>query len=138
MLSWSEIREMHQCGITFGAHTLTHPDLTRLTFNQIKSEIYDSKAIIEDALSASVPCFAYPYGRYNDRIREFVRQHFTCACADKFGLITAKSEFYSLERIDACYFRTDRLFGVISTRLLPWYIWARCIPLRIQRAIRSD
>ena len=28
MLSWEEIREMRRCGISFGSHTLTHPDLT--------------------------------------------------------------------------------------------------------------
>jgi peptidoglycan/xylan/chitin deacetylase (PgdA/CDA1 family) len=138
MLSWDEIREMHRCGVTFGAHTLTHPDLTRLTFDQIKCEIFGSKSIIEDALGAPVTSFAYPYGRYDVRIRELVQQHFTCACSDKFGLITSKSVHYSLERIDACYFRTERLFGLILTRLFPWYIWARNIPLSIRGAFRRS
>jgi peptidoglycan/xylan/chitin deacetylase (PgdA/CDA1 family) len=128
MLSWHNIRE-----ITLGAHTLTHPDLTRLPLDQIESEICDSKSIIEDALSAPVPSFAYPYGRHNDRIREIVRQHFDCACSDKFGLVTARSNPYSLERIDACYFRTDRLFGMILTRWFPSYIRARNIPLSVRR-----
>ena len=91
MLSWDEIQEMHRCGVTFGAHTLTHPDLTRLTFDQIRFEIYDSKAIIEDALGAPVTCFAYPHGRYNGRIRDLVQQGFACACSDKFGLMTSQS-----------------------------------------------
>lgn len=138
MLNWHNIREMHQWGITFGAHTLTHPDLTRLPLDQTGSEIYDSKSIIEDALSASVTCFAYPYGRYNDRIRELVRQHFICACSDKFGLVAARSDLYSLERIDACYFRTDRLFGVILTGWFPSYIWARNIPLSVRRAFQRS
>lgn len=133
MLSWHNIREMHQWGITFGAHTLTHPDLTRLPLDQTVSEICDSKSMIEDALSASVTCFAYPYGRHNDRIREIVRQHFDCACSDKFGLVTARSDLHSLERIDACYFRTDQLFGVILTRWFPSYIRARNIPLSVRR-----
>ena len=88
MLRWDNIREMHQWGITFGAHTLTHPDLTRLPLDQTESEIYDSKSIIEDAMGFPVTCFAYPSGRYNDRIRELVRQYFLYACSDKFGLVT--------------------------------------------------
>ena len=63
MLSWNEIREMHRYGIDFGAHTLTHPDLTRLANPQLESEIYDSKAIIEDALGAHISSFSYPFGR---------------------------------------------------------------------------
>ena len=51
MLSWREISEMQRCEIQFGAHTLTHPDLTRLVIrNGRKMRSVDSKAIIEDAL----------------------------------------------------------------------------------------
>jgi hypothetical protein len=138
MLSWNSIREMHQWGITFGAHTLTHPDLTRLSVVQARSEIYDSKSIIEDALSTPVTCFAYPYGRHNDRIRDIVRQHFDCACSDQFGLVTARSDLCSLERIDACYLRTHRLFGVILREWFPSYIWARSIPLSVRRAFQKS
>src|SRR3990172_6758680 len=86
MLSWEEIREMQRSGIDFGSHTLTHPDLSRLPFERIEAEICNSKAIIEDALSAPASCFAYPYGRYDHRSREIVQQHFACACSDKLGL----------------------------------------------------
>jgi len=136
MLNWDNVREMHRWGITFGAHTLTHPDLTRLPLDQTWSEICLSKSIVEEALSSPVTCFAYPYGRQDDRIRELVRQHFLCACSDKFGLVTPRSDLYSLERIDACYFRAHRLFGVVSTGWFPSYIWARNIPISVQRAFQ--
>jgi len=136
MLTWHEIGEMQQWGITFGAHTLTHPDLTRLSVDRVEAEVCDSKAIIEDALGAPVPCFAYPYGRYDKRSREIVRQHFACACSDRLGLITAGSDPYALERVDAYYLRTDRLFDVMLTGLFPWYIRGRSIPRRIWRALQ--
>ncbi len=136
MLNWREIREMNMKGFTFGAHTLTHPDLTRLPLDQAKAEICGSKTIIEDTLSTPVSCFAYPYGRYNRSCREIVQQHFTCACSDKLGLVTTDSDLYTLERVDSYYLRTERLFDVMLTRLFPWYILARSIPRRIRRAIQ--
>ena len=136
MLSWDEIREMQRHGIAFGAHSLTHPDLTRLPSDRVEAEICDSRTIIEDALGAAAACFAYPYGRYDYRSREIVRQHFACACSDKLGLTTRGSDLYALERVDAYYLRTDRLFNVMLTRLFPWYIVARSIPRRIRRAIQ--
>ena len=136
MLSWHEIREMAKIGISFGAHTLTHPDLTRLPINRVEAEICHSKAFIEDALGSPVTCFAYPYGRCDQRSREIVRQHFACACSDKLGLTTRNSDCYALERVDAYYLRTDRLFDVMLTRLFPWYIAARSIPRQIRRAIQ--
>ena len=137
MLSWRQIRDMHRAGIAFGAHTLTHPDLSRLRCDQVEAEVCKSKGIIEDALSAPVACFAYPYGRYDPRSREIVRRHFVCACSDKLGLITAGSDPFTLERVDAYYLRTDGLFAVMLTRLFPWYIQARSLPRGFRRAVRS-
>lgn len=136
MLTWQQIREMHLWGMAFGAHTLTHPDMTHLPLDRLEAEVYDSKAIIEDALGAPIACFAYPYGRYDKRSRNIVRRHFACACSDRLGLITASSDSYAIERVDAYYLRTERLFAVMLTRWFPWYIRARSIPRRIRRAIQ--
>lgn len=136
MLSWREIREMARMGMSFGAHTLTHPDLTLLPLERIKVEIGASKSIIEDALGAPIACFAYPYGRYDQRSREIARKHFALACSDSLGLTTKDSDRYALERIDAYYLRTDRLFDVMLSKAFPWYITMRDIPRRIRRVIQ--
>ena len=138
MLSWGEIREMQDQGFAFGAHTLSHPDLTRLPAGKVETEICRSKTIIEERIGSPVTCFAYPYGRYDDRSRDIVRHHFVCACSDKLGLTTSASDLYALERVDAYYLRSDRLFDVMLTKRFPWYIFARSIPRRIRRALQSD
>jgi peptidoglycan/xylan/chitin deacetylase (PgdA/CDA1 family) len=138
MLNWREIQEMKKWGIEFGAHTLTHPDLTRLPRDRMEMEICDSKKIIENTLSTPISCFAYPYGRYNDSVRELVQQHFVCASSDKLGFITPSSDLYALERVDAYYLRTDTLFNLILTRWFSWYIWARRIPRWIRRTVKNS
>ena len=136
MLNWDEIHEMQRWGIEFGAHTCTHPDLTLIPPHLVKKEVCDSKAIIEDALGTPVSCFAYPYGRYNHRVRNIVQEHFSCASSDKLGLINKRSDLYAFERVDAYYLRTDRLFQIMLTRLFPWYVFARSIPRGIRRAFQ--
>lgn len=138
MLSWHEIQEMKQRGIEFGAHTLTHPDLTCLPLDRVKSEILDSKRIIEDALNVTVECFAAPNSRYDDRCLEIIRQHFTCACTDKLSLINLRSDPCALERIDAYYLRTERLFDIMLTPLFSSYIRARGIPRGIRRFVQNS
>lgn len=137
MLSWDEIREMDRGGIVFGAHTCTHPDLTRVALERAEAEVRDSKAIIEEALGHKIESFAYPYGRYNWRVREIVSRHFACACSDELGEVKAGSDPHALERIDTYYLRNDRLMGLLSSRLYPWYIQARAVPRRIRRGIVS-
>ena len=134
MLSWRSIREMHKCGMLFGAHTMTHPDLTDLPMDEVKEEVLASKEIIENALGTAVSTFAYPYGRYNDLVREVVKQNFACACSDRLGLTKMGSDLYTIERVDSYYLRTDRLFSLTLTRLFPWYIRARSFPRYLRRA----
>jgi peptidoglycan/xylan/chitin deacetylase (PgdA/CDA1 family) len=135
MLSWEEIRLMRQEGIECGAHTLTHPDLTRLPADRLVAEVCGGKAILEDTLGTPVTTFAYPYGRYDRRSRDLVREHFACACSDRLGLLTGRSALDALERVDAYYLRTERLFGLLGTRWLPWYLLARNLPRRLRRAL---
>jgi peptidoglycan/xylan/chitin deacetylase (PgdA/CDA1 family) len=135
MLSWREIREMKDAGIDFGAHTVSHPDLTKIETSEIEKEMTVSKKIIEDKLGASVSSFAYPYGRYDGRSLEIARGNFACACSDELGLMTMESGLYALERVDAYYLRGETLFGLITTRSFPLYVILRNIPRSIKRSL---
>jgi len=138
MLAWTEIEEMHRWGIDFGAHTLSHPDLTRLPRVQAQTEIRDGKAVLEDMLGARISCFAYPFGRYNREVRHIVRRSFRLACSDKLGFLKKRSDLFALERVDAYYLRTERLFHMMWTKSLSWYLWARRIPRDMRRKIASS
>ena len=137
MLNWREVKEMHRNGITFGGHTLTHPDLTLLPNEQVEAEVVGGKVAIEDALGTPVDTFAYPFGRYNKRCRELVSHHFVCACSDRLGLFRTGSDLYAMERVDAYYLRTERLFRMMLTNVFPWYVRARAVPRRLRRAVES-
>ena len=137
MLAWNEIREMQRAGIHFGAHTLTHPDLTRLAPEALEREVVDSKNAIEDALGSSVDSFAYPYGRYDARSRKLVRRHFLCACSDRLGFAGPRSDVYALERIDAYYLRSTAGLAAMSSRWFPWYIKARALPRELRRGMQA-
>lgn len=136
MLSWNEILEMREAGIDFGAHTLTHPDLTRVPAERIEDEIARSKAIIEERLGQKAASFAYPFGRYDRRSREIAARHFQCACSDRLGLISETSDLFALERVDAYYLKGDRVSRLIGTGIFPWYVKARNIPRVIRRAVQ--
>lgn len=137
MLSWAEIREMQAAGMDFGAHTLTHPDLTGLSSERVALEMSASKQRIENALGTAVTSFAYPFGRHDAESRRIAGQYFSCACADTLGLISGGSDPYALERVDAYYLRTRRLFGLMVTGAFRWYIVARSIPRQLRRAVQG-
>src|ERR1051325_1884192 len=66
MMNWDQVREMQQGGIEFGAHTLHHPILTRISLEDVRAEVEGSKARIEKELGERVLSFAYPNGQVSD------------------------------------------------------------------------
>jgi len=136
MLSWQEVREMQRHGMEIGAHTLTHPDLTRVSRERVEEEVRGSKEQIEEMLGTPAVSFCYPYGCCNARSRDVVRQHFSSACSGRLGLITHKSDRYALERVEAYYLNTDRRFRLMTTGMFPWYLRMRRIPRLVGQAMR--
>ena len=60
--------------VTIGAHTVTHPMLSRLTDEQALAEIAESKHWLDARLDHPVTAFSYPYGDYGPREVELVRR----------------------------------------------------------------
>jgi peptidoglycan/xylan/chitin deacetylase (PgdA/CDA1 family) len=66
-LRWDEVREMAAAGIEFGAHTRTHPVLSRVAgAEELGDEIAGSKRQIEQQLGRPVDHFCYPNGSNED------------------------------------------------------------------------
>ena len=102
MLSWDEVVALRGLGFTIGAHTITHPIMSRLTPSQVRSEVHGSKATIEKALGSPVQAFAYPNGQpedYNEAVTDVVREAgFTCAVTTNRGLNDADTPVLELRR----------------------------------------
>ena len=60
-LTWAQVRELHQSGIEFGSHTVTHPQLNGLPIAAVERELRDSKTELENQLGTQVASFSYPY-----------------------------------------------------------------------------
>ena len=73
-LNWKQIIEMSDNGICFGSHGVNHVFLTRRSTEVVRYELETSKKILEDRTGKPVYFFSYPYGNYNKRIIEFVRE----------------------------------------------------------------
>ena len=64
-MSWDECRELQKENISFGSHTLSHANLSKLSNDEIDKELKDSKAVIEKELGTECRHFACPWGRKN-------------------------------------------------------------------------
>ena len=81
VMTAEELREAHAAGVEIGAHTVTHPDLTKLEYDEAREELARSKRELEDIISAGVDVAAYPFGRADSRTRQACRDAgFSAAC----------------------------------------------------------
>ncbi len=103
MLSWDEIREMKNHGVTFGAHTMSHPILTQIPIETAEIEIKKSKEIIEKELGEKISLFTYPNGGpedFNEDIVDIIRKNgFVCACSLISGVVKTGDNLFTLKRI---------------------------------------
>ena len=102
MLTWGEVVELRNAGISFGAHTLTHPSLARIPEDEARVEMIGSKKMLEERLGSEVKTFAYPYGSAND-VNERVKRAagesgFLCACSLEDGVNGPGDDLLSLKR----------------------------------------
>lgn len=89
-LSWGEVRELQRHGISFGSHTVSHPQLYDLNAAAIREEITVSKQTIEQKLGCVAESFAYPYA-FPETDHEFKAQlqEILQAAGYEYGVCTA-------------------------------------------------
>ena len=102
MLGWDDIRAMSKHRVSFGAHTVTHPILSKLPPCQLQREIRESKETIESNLNMPVKHFAYPVGRredFTEDVKNELREAgFECAVTTIFGANDSKQDLFELRR----------------------------------------
>jgi peptidoglycan/xylan/chitin deacetylase (PgdA/CDA1 family) len=89
LLTADGIRQACEAGVEIGSHGLTHTDLTGADDLRLKSEVVESRAVLEELTGAPVDGFCYPYGRIDERAVDAVREAgYTYACAIDPGPLT--------------------------------------------------
>jgi len=65
-LSKEAINEMSNYGLDIQSHTVNHPHLDKLTYDEQLSELKESKKTLESITGKKIDSIAYPFGDFND------------------------------------------------------------------------
>jgi len=103
MMSSQQVRAMRAAGMEIGAHTVSHPILTRLSAEAARNEIAGSRTFLQELLREPIDLFAYPNGKFG---QDFATEHasivaelgFSAAVATDPGVSSYQSDPFRLPR----------------------------------------
>jgi len=100
LFDWRTARELEGAGFSCGAHSLTHPHLAALSEPECRRELAASRSELEDHLGHRVLDFAYPFGSYDERVRQWTADAgYRTACSVRIGISSADDDLLALHRV---------------------------------------
>jgi peptidoglycan/xylan/chitin deacetylase (PgdA/CDA1 family) len=116
----AEIRALAEGGLVeIGAHTVTHPLLSRERRASRAAEIRTSKSRLSELLGHPVDYFSYPHGDYDRKTVQAVAESgFLAACSSRAGAVHAESQPFELPRLAVGDWGPDELGERLSALLV--------------------
>ena len=99
-LTWKQLKEMVDSGLcTVGSHSMTHPGLTRISMEEVRRELTESKRIIEEHLPIRVEHFSYPHSMESPEIQTILKETgYRTATMGYGGKVRKGDNLYRLNR----------------------------------------
>jgi peptidoglycan/xylan/chitin deacetylase (PgdA/CDA1 family) len=102
LMDAAQVRKWLAAGHEIGAHSMMHPNLCEIPTDRAREEIFASKKSLEDQFGVEVRHFCYPYGVWNERVRDFVAEAgFSTACTTQPGVNTTATPPFEIARYTA-------------------------------------
>lgn len=119
VLGWDALRQLMREGVTLGAHTRTHPLTTRISTEQIKTEVLGSLYDLDRFTGSTPQVFAYPSGAVNKEVMEILKNAgFLLAFTSGRGINDLRHiQPFMVRRINVGRRTT---LPVLRAQLLPW------------------
>ena len=100
LLDATALVDLDRAGLEIGAHSVSHPQLDCISPSAATAQVRDSKAALEALLRHPVDSFAYPFGHFDESVRQaVVGAGFTSACGVKNCLSSLTDDRFALARL---------------------------------------
>jgi peptidoglycan/xylan/chitin deacetylase (PgdA/CDA1 family) len=96
-MTWDDLHALVNLNMEIGDHSKSHPRLTKIDPSKLDEELVQSKHTLERNLHVSITDFAYPYGNYNSKIIEAVKNSgYISARTSNKGIYNDFKDLYQL------------------------------------------
>ena len=100
-MTFEQIKEIEKYG-EVGYHSYGHLHMVGLNEEKLKNDFEDGISKFEKNMGYKPRYFAYPFGEYNDRVRDVATEHgIEVILSQNSGAVAADSDLHELDRIPA-------------------------------------
>jgi hypothetical protein len=131
VMSWDSVRRLADWGWMIESHSVHHPDLRRLDDRALDAEMAESKFEITQRIGRAPEVFAYPYGWFDRRVLDVARRHYSFAVTTRMDVL-GELDPLQVPRLDAYYFRQERVHRLFGRRRFDAYLGARSFLRRLR------
>lgn len=135
LLGWDALCALVEKGLTLGSHSRTHPDLTRVSDDQLADEVEGSADDLERRTGVRPRAFCYPYGRLDERVARAVGRVYEQACTTELRVLGEDDPPLRLPRLDAYYYRSAARLRAWGTGSFRRHLWLRATARRLRGAL---
>lgn len=100
-MSWPQAASLSRANVTIGSHTLTHPVLTTLDEAGRRTEICQSRILLESRIGRAVDLFCYPNGSHDPSTVAIAREHYRASLVTGAGFVEAGQDLHRVPRVPA-------------------------------------
>jgi peptidoglycan/xylan/chitin deacetylase (PgdA/CDA1 family) len=135
LLDWDALGRLHEAGVTIGAHTRTHPRLTRLDRPMLEAELAGAAAEIERRLGERPETLAYPYGDVDNQVARAAAACYQWACTTELRPLSNAESRFRLPRLDSWYLQDPAWLAHWGSPQFRAWLWCRRQGRRLRAAL---
>jgi peptidoglycan/xylan/chitin deacetylase (PgdA/CDA1 family) len=106
LLDWDALAALRDVGASIGAHSRTHPALSRLSNVALDDELGGCREDLRRELGSRADDFAYPYGDVNDHVAYASSKYYRRAYSTVLDATRDSDDPMRIPRLDMYYWRT--------------------------------
>ena len=117
LMSWDQLRDAAERGVTIGSHTVSHPNLAKLEPGAaIRRELRQSRERIEQEIGRPADTFAYPYGGVPSGLAELGESGYRWAVTTELRYAKPDDQWLTLPRLDSYYLKKPAVAATLFGR----------------------
>lgn len=138
LMGWESLGTLAASGVTLGAHTRRHRDLTQVRGAALEDEVAGCVERMAAELGVRPTTFAYPYGAVDAAAATVARDVFAWACTTELRVLRHSEDPALLPRLDMFYFRDPGQLEAWGTAAFRRRLWLRAQGRRVRQFVRRE